>query len=75
MHVSLGMLGFRADPNNRYHDKNSQKDKVVMPYCASGRSAAVSGKLRKDIGYREVYNLGSFKNWVQSSGSVDQLIE
>ena len=36
LHVSRGMLEFRADPDSPYHDKNFSKDKTVILYCASG---------------------------------------
>ena len=35
VHVSRGMLEFRADPDSPYHDKNFAKDKPVIFYCAS----------------------------------------
>ena len=71
VHVSRGMLEFRADPETPYHDKNFAKDKIVILYCASGGRSALSGKVLKDMGYREVYNLGGFKDWVENGGSVD----
>jgi rhodanese-related sulfurtransferase len=75
VHVSRGMLEFRADPETPYHDKNFAKDKVVIVYCASGGRSALSGKVLKDMGYGEVYNLGAFKDWVDSGGAVDRPIE
>jgi rhodanese-related sulfurtransferase len=30
VHVSRGMLEFRADPETPYHDKNFAKDKIVI---------------------------------------------
>jgi len=75
VHVSRGMLEFRADPDTPYHDKNFSKDKVVILYCASGGRSALSGKVLKDMGYREVYNLGAFKDWVEGGGAVDPPIE
>src|SRR5512136_3261222 len=62
VHVSRGMLEFRADPDSPYHDKNFVKDKTVILYCASGGRAALAGKLLKDLGYSQVYNLGAFKD-------------
>ena len=44
VHVSRGMLEFRADPESPYHDKNFAKDKTVILYCASGGRSALSGK-------------------------------
>jgi rhodanese-related sulfurtransferase len=70
VHVSRGMLEFRADPDLPSHDKNFAKDKTVIVYCASGGRAALAGKLLKDLGYDQVYNLGAFKDWVDSGGAV-----
>lgn len=75
VHVSRGMLEFRADPDSPYHDKNFTKDKTVILYCASGGRSALSAKTLKDMGYEHVYNLGAFKDWVESGGAVDKPIE
>ena len=75
VHVSRGMLEFRADPETPYHDKNFTKDKSVVLYCAPGGRAALAGKVLKDMGYAQVYNLGAFKDWVESGGPVDKPIE
>src|ERR1700746_3831085 len=72
VNVSRGMLEFRADPESPYHDKNFAKDKTVILYCASGGRSALSGKLLKDMGYGEVYNLGAFKDWAEGGGAVDK---
>ena len=72
VHVSRGMLEFRADPASPYHDPNFSKDKTVILYCASGGRAALSGKLLKDMGYAHVYNLGSFKDWAEGGAQVEK---
>jgi rhodanese-related sulfurtransferase len=72
VHVSRGMLEFRADPESPYHDKNFAKDKTVIVYCASGGRSALSGKVLKDLGYERVYNLGAFKDWAESGGAIDK---
>jgi rhodanese-related sulfurtransferase len=75
VHVSRGMLEFRADPDSPYHDKTFAKDKTIIVYCASGGRAALSGKALKDLGFTHVYNLGGFKDWVETGGAVDHPIE
>ncbi len=75
LHVSRGMLEFRADPDSPYHDKNFVKDKNVVLYCASGGRAALAGKVLKDMGYAHVYNIGGFKDWAEAGGAVDHPIE
>ncbi len=75
VHVSRGMLEFRADPESPYHDENFTKDRTIILYCASGGRAALGGKVLKDMGYERVYNLGAFKDWVEAGGAVDKPIE
>jgi rhodanese-related sulfurtransferase len=72
VNVSRGMLEFRADPDSPYHDKAFDKTKTVIVYCASGGRSALSGKVLKDFGYANVFNLGGFKDWVDSGGAVDK---
>jgi rhodanese-related sulfurtransferase len=72
VNVSRGMLEFRADPESPYHDKNFSKDKTVILYCASGGRSALSGKVLKEMGYTEVYNVGGFKDWADSGGAVEK---
>jgi rhodanese-related sulfurtransferase len=72
VHVSRGMLEFRADPQSPYHDKNFAPGKTVILYCASGGRSALAGKALKDLGYDKVYNLGGFKDWADSGGAVEK---
>jgi rhodanese-related sulfurtransferase len=72
VHVSRGMLEFRADPELPSHDKAFDKAKTVIVYCASGGRSALAGKLLKDLGYATVYNLGGFKDWAESGGAIDK---
>ena len=75
VHVSRGMLEFRADPDSPYHDKNFSKDKTVILYCASGGRSALAAKALKDLGYGQVYNVGAFKDWAEHGGEVEKPIE
>jgi rhodanese-related sulfurtransferase len=72
VHVSRGLLEFRADPDSPTHDKNFSRDKTVLIYCASGGRAALAGKLLKDMGYSAVYNIGGFKDWCECGGAVEK---
>ena len=60
LHVSRGMLEFRADPDSPYYNPALQKDKPVVLYCASGGRSALAGLTLKELGYRTVYNAGGF---------------
>ena len=71
VHVSRGMLEFRADPASPYHDPAFDPDRTVILYCASGGRSALAGKALQDLGYRDVRNLGAFKEWAENDGAVE----
>ena len=70
--VSRGLLEFRADPDLPTHDPAFRKDRTVILYCGSGGRAALAGKTLKDMGFTDVRNLGTFKDWVESGGEIER---
>jgi rhodanese-related sulfurtransferase len=73
IHVPRGMLEFRADPESPYYDKAFSQDRTVLVYCASGGRSALAGKTLQDLGYRDVRNLGGFKDWAESGCAVEKI--
>ena len=71
LHVSRGMLEFRADETTPYHNEAFSKDKTIILYCASGGRSALGGKALLDLGYKEVRNLGGYQAWVDAGGDID----
>ncbi|WP_210529479.1 rhodanese-like domain-containing protein [Rubellimicrobium arenae] len=71
IHVSRGMLEFRADPESAYFDGRFDKGRAVVLYCASGGRSALAGKTLKDMGYAQVFNLGGFKDWAAAGEPVE----
>lgn len=72
LHVSRGMIEFRADEATPYHNEAFAKDKTIVLYCASGGRSAMSGKALMDLGYKNVRNMGAFKDWVEAGGAIDK---
>lgn len=71
LHVSRGMLEFRADESTPYHNPAFSKSKTIVLYCASGGRSALSGRALLDLGYTNVRNLGGFQGWVDAGGTVE----
>jgi rhodanese-related sulfurtransferase len=67
------VIGRTPIPPEGYESKNFTKDKTIILYCASGGRSALGGKVLKEMGYGQVYNLGAFKDWAEGGGSVDKL--
>lgn len=71
VHVSRGMIEFRADADTPYHDPAFAKDRPIILYCASGGRSALAAKTLKDMGYAKVFNLGGFKDAVEAGAPTE----
>lgn len=69
--ISRGLLEFRADPDLPTHEPALRKDRPVLLYCGSGGRAALAGKTLLDLGFKDVRNLGGFKDWVSAGGEIE----
>lgn len=70
--VSRGILEFRADETLPSHNKAFAKDKTIILYCASGGRSALSGVALKELGYKDVRNLGAFKDWAEKGLPIER---
>lgn len=71
-HIPRGMLEFRADPGTSFHDPALRFDRPIVLHCASGGRAALAGKVLKDMGYGEVYNVGGLADWKAAGGAATE---
>jgi len=74
-HIPRGMLEFRADAGTQFHDPQLQMDRPIVLHCASGGRAALAGKLLKDMGYQQVFNVGGLQDWQAAGGPVEEPID
>jgi rhodanese-related sulfurtransferase len=71
IHVSRGMLEFRADPTSPYHREEFDPNRRTILYCASGGRSALAADTLESMGYEDVAHLdGGFKDWKESGNSV-----
>lgn len=72
VHVSRGMLEFRADVTSPYHNDQLDPSKRVILHCASGGRSALAAKTLQEMGYRDVAHLdGGFNAWKESGKPVE----
>ncbi len=72
IHVSRGMIEFRADETMPIHLEAFSKDKTIIVYCATGGRAALAGKALLGLGYTDERNLGAFKDWAAAGGAIEK---
>lgn len=73
MHITRGMLEFRADDASPYFNSVFSKDKTVVLYCASGGRSALCGRALLALGFEDVRNLGTFNDWTNFGGPTEPL--
>ena len=60
--VPRGLLEFQLKPSESF-----PADTPILVYCAVGARAALAGVTLKELGFTNVRNLGSFKDWQDAS--------
>ena len=68
IHVPRGLLEFIFRPEDYVDNEENMK---ILVYCAAGARAALAAKTLMDIGYKNVFNLGGFKEWVEGGGEIE----
>lgn len=71
--IPRGMLEFRADPavEALFDPVLADKDAPFYLICGAGGQAALAGKTMKDMGFRNVTNIGGFAAWKDAGGPTE----
>ena len=70
IHIPRGLLEFKLSPNSPNNPVLIDDDTNILVYCAGGYRSALAAKTLLDIGFKNVYNLGGFQEWVSSGGEI-----
>ena len=64
IHVSRGLLEFRADPDSAAYEPALVPDAPVILYCGTGGRSALAAKTLLDMGFSDVSSLaGGYAAW------------
>jgi rhodanese-related sulfurtransferase len=64
VHVSRGLLEFKADPESPAYNEALRPDRRIILYCGSGGRSALAAKTLHDMGYSDVASLaGGYAAW------------
>ena len=70
VHIPRGLLEFKLSPNSPNNHILISDDTNILVYCAGGYRSALAAKSLLDLGFKNVYNLGGFQEWVESGGEI-----
>ena len=71
LRIPRGFLEFAADENLPYFNAKLSKDADIVLVCAAGGQAALAGKTLKDMGYKNVFNVGGIADWIAAGGKTE----
>ena len=70
VHIPRGLIEFKLSPNSPDNPVSINDDTNILVYCAGGYRSALAAKTLLDLGFKNVYNLGGFQEWVQCGGKI-----
>ena len=69
--IPRGMIEFAADPDTPFHETRLHADTDIVLVCGAGGMAALTGKTLVEMGYKNVSNVGGFKDWKEGGGPTE----
>ena len=69
-HIPRGLLEFKLAPNSPNNPVLINNNTNILVYCAGGYRSALAAKTLLDLGFKNVYNLGGFQEWVECGGEI-----
>ena len=70
IHIPRGLLEFKLSPNSPNNPVLIDNETNILVYCAGGYRSALAAKTLLVLGFKNVYNLGGFQEWVESGGEI-----
>jgi rhodanese-related sulfurtransferase len=70
IHIPRGLIEFKLSPNSINNPANINADTNLLIYCAGGYRSALAAKTLLDLGFKNVFNLGGYQEWIDSGGEI-----
>jgi rhodanese-related sulfurtransferase len=70
--VPRGFIEFAADPDTQFHNPALTHDAELYLVCGAGGQAALAGKTLKEMGFRNVTNIGGIGEWKDAGGPMEE---
>jgi len=71
LHIPRGLIEFKLNPEAQNNPLGIEKDSTLLVYCAAGVRSALAAKTLQDLGFENVFNLGSISEWVSNGGTLE----
>ena len=70
IHIPRGLIEFKLSPYSPNNPNGIDQNTNLLIYCAGGYRSALAAKTLSDIGFKNVYNIGGYQNWIDNGGDI-----
>ena len=71
INIPRGVIEFKLAPNSLHNPMTINDDTFILVYCAGGYRSALAAKVLEDIGFKNVFNIGGFGEWLSNGGEIE----
>ncbi len=73
VNIPRGLLEFKLHLNSADNPFKINEDTNILVYCAGGFRSALAAKTLLDLGFKNIFNIGGFQEWVDSGGEIQPI--
>ena len=73
IHLPRGLIEFKLELNFQNNPAGINNDSNLLFYCAGGYRSALAANTVKSLGFKNVYNIGGFGEWVNNGGEIQRI--
>ena len=70
IHIPRGLIEFKLSPHSPNNPNGIDQNTNLLVYCAGGYRSALAAKTLSDIGFKKVYNIGGYQDWIDNGGDI-----
>ena len=70
IHIPRGLIEFKIS----YISTITEEDTNILVYCAGGYRSALAAKTLKDFGFKNVFNIGGYEEWILNGGEIQAFV-
>ena len=70
IHIPRGLIEFKISNISTI----IEEDTNILVYCAGGYRSALAAKTLKDFGFKNVFNIGGYEEWILNGGEIQAFV-
>lgn len=70
IHIPRGLIEFKISNISTI----TEEDTNILIYCAGGYRSALAAKTLKDFGFKNVFNIGGYEEWILNGGEIQAFV-